>query len=127
MFETYVELGTVDKLQAVVRQRGIVSKVWISTTGNKRGGTSYNRGPIYYLLSSPLYVGLVRHKGEVHPGMHSPIISRDLWERVQTCLANNRSNQGKRSAIPCDRPLVGILFDDRGNAMSPSFTKKADG
>src|SRR5438034_3344413 len=41
IFRRYAELGTVSALQADLKQRAIVSKVWTSTTGNVRGGMSY--------------------------------------------------------------------------------------
>ena len=44
IFRRYAELGTVSALQADLKQQGIVSKVWTSTTGNVRGGVGYSRG-----------------------------------------------------------------------------------
>ena len=41
IFRRYTEIGTVSALQADLKQRGIVSKVWTSTAGNVRGGVSW--------------------------------------------------------------------------------------
>jgi site-specific DNA recombinase len=127
IFETYVALGTVAKLEAAVRQTQIMSKVWISSRGNKRGGNGYSRGALYYLLRNPVYVGLIPHKGELYPAKHAPIISRELWDQVQAGLRENRPNAHRLPAKQSQRPLAGLLYDDRGNIMSPSFTKKRDG
>ena len=127
IFETYVALGTVEKLEAALRETKIVRKVWISAKGNRRGGTGYRRGALYYLLRNAVYAGLIPHKGELYPAQHEPIISRDLWDRVQAGLRENCLNKHRLPAMSSQRPLAGLLYDDRGNIMSPSFTKKKDG
>jgi len=38
IFEAYLRRGTVSDLQAELRKNSVVSKIWISTKGNKRGG-----------------------------------------------------------------------------------------
>ena len=43
IYRRYTEVGTVSALQADLKQRGIVSKVWTSTTGNVREGVGYSR------------------------------------------------------------------------------------
>jgi site-specific DNA recombinase len=65
IFETYVRLGSVGKLQTELNQRGIVSKKWVSSTGRTWGGVRFGRGPLYWLLRNPVYVGRVSHKGQV--------------------------------------------------------------
>lgn len=127
LFEKYLELGTVAGLQAALRQRGIVSKTWTSSSCRKRGGQGYSRGALYYLLRNPIYAGRITHRGISYPGQHSAILSQDLWERVQAMLAENRQgfSRSARSSEPCS--LAGLLFDDRGNLMSPSHARKANG
>jgi len=127
IFEAYLRLGVVSDLQAELREKGVVTKVWISTKGNKRGGIIYSRGALYYLLRNPIYVGEIPYKGERYPGQHPGIIARDLWDSVQASLKCNRSSPRSIRAKPHGRPLAGILYDDRGNLMSPSFTKKKGG
>ncbi len=95
IFEAYLRLGVVFDLQAELRKSGTVSKVWMSTKGNKRGGTTYSRGALYYLLRNPIYVGEVAHKGELFPGQHSGIISRELWNQVQARLEENCQRRSK--------------------------------
>jgi len=127
IFRCYAELGTVSALQADLKQRAIVSKVWTSTTGNVRGGVGYSRGALYYLLQNQIYRGRIAHKNESYDGQHSPIVDQSLWDQVQSCLAANRSGHGKVPSMSSHSPLAGLLYDDRGNVMSPSHTKKSDG
>lgn len=127
IFRRYAELGTVSALRANLKERGIVSKVWMSTTGNVQGGVSYSRGALYYLLRNQIYLGRIAHKTESYGGQHMPIIDQAVWDQVQSCLFANRSGQGRVPPMSSRSPLTGLLFDDRGNVMSPTHTKKSNG
>jgi len=122
IFARYLELGRVSGFLAELRQRGIVSKVWISSKGIRRGGHPYSRGALYYLLRNSLYVGRIAHLGASHPGQHNAIVDQEAWDRVQSTLTENRQG-GSRAATSSERCLLaGLLFDDRGNLMSPYRT-----
>lgn len=41
------------------------------------------------MLRNPIYVGEIRHKDTTYAGQHEPIISRQLWDRVQEILAED--------------------------------------
>jgi site-specific DNA recombinase len=41
-----------------------------------RGGRPFSRGHLYKILSNPLYVGEIDHKGTRYPGLHEGIIDR---------------------------------------------------
>ena len=45
-----------------------------------------SRGHLYWILSNPIYVGRLRHKGQIHDGLHSAIIDLEIWDRVQQKL-----------------------------------------
>jgi site-specific DNA recombinase len=127
LFQRYAELGTVATLQADLKQRGIVSKVWTSSSGKTRGGLGYSRGALYYLLRNPIYIGRIAHRGASYDGQHPGIVPQDLWEQVQAMLTENRQGGARvaGSSEPC--LLSGLVFDDRGNVMSPSHARKANG
>ena len=47
-------------------------------------GHPFSRETIRLMLSNKTYVGLIEYKGnEIYQGRHEPIISEDLWEKVQ--------------------------------------------
>ena len=50
-------------------------------------GTKYKKDRIRRILSNPFYYGHFLYKGEVYEGTHEPIISKKLFDRVQTVLA----------------------------------------
>jgi site-specific DNA recombinase len=127
LFHRYGELGTVAALQTDLKRCGIVSKVWTSSSGKRRGGLGYSRGALYYLLRNTIYIGRIAHRGASYAGQHAGIVPQDLWDRVQTLLTENRQG-GSRTAGPSESCLLsGLLFDDRGNRMSPSHARKANG
>ena len=127
IFESYVQLGSVSDLQADLNRRGIVSKRWVSTSGRTRGGVKFGRGPLYWLLRNRVYIGRVSHKGQVFEGRQAPIVDPVLWEKVQGLLSAKNADRAKRHVCSSDRSLSGFLFDDHGNAMSPSYTTRPSG
>ena len=63
------------------------------------------------------------YKGEILPGEQKSIIDRHLFDAVQTKLAEQQNNYiTTRSAS--EALLLGRIFDDRGNRMSPSHARK---
>ena len=51
-----------------------------------KGGKPIPRDQISYLLSTPFYIGLFRYAEELHEGNHKPIISKELFDKVQEIL-----------------------------------------
>ncbi len=124
IFRRYLELGCVHELAADLTQCGVVSKRWVSSRGNTRGGYPYSRGALYYLLHNVIYVGRISHRGASYPGQHVPIVEQALWDEVQAGLAGNRTGAIRRPTAPGPALLAGLLYDEQGHRMSPSHTRK---
>lgn len=122
LFTLYAELGSVPLLKTEADRRGIVSKRWTTPQGRTSGGVSMSRGALYYLLSNPIYIGRIMHKGESHPGQHAPIIDQMLWDQVQAQLATKPRD--RRPRVTGQSMLVGKLYDADGNRMTPSHAQK---
>ena len=90
IFERYLELSSVRLLKAELDREGVRSKRRVSAGGRESGGQTFSWGALYNLLSNPIYLGEIRHKGTSYSGQHSPIIERDLWERTATQLRSTR-------------------------------------
>jgi len=82
---------------------------------------------LYHLLQNRLYLGQIAHKGQVHAGEHPAIFTEELWQRVQLCLGTKVVDRPARRRPSSGFLLTGLLFDDRGNRMSPSHAKKKNG
>jgi hypothetical protein len=121
IFERYRALGCVSKLQEDLEQRGIRSKQRVLASGQVLGGGSFGRGALYHLLQNRIYLGEVVHKGVSYPGEHERIIDEGLWSAVQARLLANRGAR-RRSRLQTGALLTGLIFDSRGNAMSPTYS-----
>ncbi len=98
IFRRYLELGSVRLLKDDLARRGIRSKLRVSANGNRSGGAVFSRGALYNLLSNPIYIGEIRHKGQRHLGRHQAIVERDLWERVQGMRGEHTVRRIRRTA-----------------------------
>lgn len=124
IFERYLELGSFNLLLADLRRRGIVTKRRMLRSGRTVGGTPFGRGGLGYLLRNRFYIGEVAYKGEIFPGEQPPILDRKLFDAVQAKL-NAQSPSRKPHQRTSEVLLTGRLFDDRGQRMTPTYTRKA--
>jgi len=119
VFRRYLEIGGVVRLKAILDNEDVRLPTRTGATGKTTGGGLISRGHLYKILSNPIYLGRLTHKGQVHQGLHDPIIDQETWDRVQALLAEHaKRTAGSREHL--DALLAGKLFDDQGNRMSPS-------
>jgi DNA invertase Pin-like site-specific DNA recombinase len=121
IFQRYLALGCVSRLREDLEQRGIRSKQRIFPSDQILGGGLFGRGALYHLLQNRIYLGDVVHKGISYPGEHERIIDDELWSAVQARLAANRGAR-RRSRLETGSLLAGLIFDARGNLMSPTYS-----
>jgi DNA invertase Pin-like site-specific DNA recombinase len=124
IFERYLVLGTVPKLQAELERRGLRTPPRVSAGGRRTGGAVFLRGNLYTLLTNPVAIGRTRHGDQVYPGQHYAIIAASLWDQVQQRLAGNRKAHSNRATANVSSPLAGRMFDPEGNPMRPSHARK---
>ena len=117
IFDLYLSLGTVQHVQQEADRQNLRTRRKVSKTGRTTGGVPFARGHLYKILSNPIYVGDMPHKGEVHPGAQDAIIQRETWNKVQGKLAEQSvvRKSAKNTASPS--LLKGLLFDDTGAPM----------
>ena len=123
IFRRYLELASLGKLMEELRERGIVTKVRHLSNGRTIGGIPFTRGSLAYLLRNRFYIGEVRYRGEVCLAQHTAILDRELFEGVQQTLASQHRGtaraRGRSGAL-----LMGRLYDDAGNRMTPAHANK---
>jgi site-specific DNA recombinase len=122
IFDRYLALRSFQKLISELDAKGIVSKKR-AIAGKTVGGIRFTYGPLAYLLKNRTYLGETGHNGRWFAGEHDPIVDRDTFERVQRLLKSNTYDRTVRR-VTSGALLAGLLFDDRRNRMSPSFTIK---
>lgn len=125
IFTKYLELVSIKELKEHLDSAGHRSKVRITSKGDSWGGSKFSRGLLYKTLSNPIYVGLVRHKDKIYPGLHKAIIPRNIWDEAQNLLTGQSAvKRGACIVRPEGNLLKGLLFDKAGRPYSPVFTKK---
>jgi site-specific DNA recombinase len=83
MFARYAQGNTsVEHLQEMLRKGGLVS----AKTKKHPGGKPIHVSLIAEMLSNPFYHGQFCYAGEVYEGKHEPLISKALFDRVQTIV-----------------------------------------
>jgi site-specific DNA recombinase len=123
LFKRYLEVGSVVRLSAALDAENVRLPVRVAGTGKAMGGGLISRGHLYWILSNPIYVGRLRHKGQIHYGLHDAIVDQEIWDRVQRRL--EQQTQPRTNPRPNSESfLAGKLYDDRGNRMGPSHAAK---
>src|SRR5581483_152044 len=84
---------------SIVELQKIVSKMGLKLKANKKKPEKeVNINTLYHLLRNPFYYGMFRFKGELKKGNHEPLITKVLYEKVQTIL-DNRSYKHHRKFV----------------------------
>jgi site-specific DNA recombinase len=123
IFRRYLELQSFRKLVADLDRRSIVTKQRNTKLAKYNGAIPFTYGPLAYFLRNRVYLGEVHHGGMWFGGEHEAIIDRAIFDRVQQLLVT-KSNGRKAKRSESGALLMGKLYDDRGNLMSPSFSSK---
>jgi len=114
VFDLYEQLGCLSKVKSSV------DTLWPER--------NWSRGRIHNILINPIYIGKIKHKTEIYEGLHEAIIDRDQFDGVQAQL--QKRSVIKRGKHPSRGPsayLVGKVFDETGDRLTPSKSKKSSG
>lgn len=92
-FEAYATGDwTLRQLLEEVTNRGLDS-----TPGPRTPSKPLALSHFHRLLRHPYYMGIVRYRGDIYQGKHEPLVSPELWQKVQDMLAaNNTAGERKR-------------------------------
>ena len=129
LYALYRKHGTLRQVKADADRLGLRTKQRIAADGARTGGLPFRRGHLHCLLTNPLYAGRIRHQRRVYEGQHSSIIAPELWDAVQAQLQAGAAKPRRRTTKgrTAPSPLAGKLFDETGDRLTPSHTKKKSG
>ena len=129
LYALYRKHGTLRQVKAEADRLRLRTKQRFASDGTRTGGLPFRRGHLHCLLTNPLYAGRIRHQRRVYVGQHPSIIAPELWDAVQAQLQAGAAKPRRRTTKGCvDRsPLAGKLFDETGDRLTPSHTKKKNG
>ena len=114
VFQRFTELGS-----ATLLTRELVAK----DVRTKRG-KPIDKGFLYKLFRNRVYLGEAVHKGTSYPGEHQAIIDQPLWEAVHAILQESPRQRAANTRAKTPAMLKGLIFTDRGVAMTPTMTRK---
>ena len=104
MFELYATgRYSFRELQWAVTEAGLRTR----PTENCPAGRELPMYTLGNILRNRYYLGRLTYKGVEHQGRHTPLVSQELFDRVQDVLRQN--NAGTRKRVH-DHPLKGILW-----------------
>ena len=123
LFRRYLELGSVVRLKVALNAEAAVTPLRVSRSGRTSRGRPFSRGHLYGILSNPIYIGKLKHKGRVHDGLHAAIVEPEVWETIQQRL--QAQTVARRNPQPdLHSFLAGKLYDDRGHRMGATYACK---
>ena len=122
IFSRYLALKSFQKLVDELNEEGVLTKRR-QVTSKTVGGIPLPMAPSPIFLKNRTYLGQTHYKDQWFAGEHEAIIPQGIFDQVQQLLKTNSIGRtGRRHENGA--LLTGLLFDDRGNRMSPSFTTK---
>jgi DNA invertase Pin-like site-specific DNA recombinase len=129
IFERFAQSQSVTELSRELVCEGLTTKPVRLKNGGTRNGTPMDKKYLSKMLRNPIYVGEICHKGTTYAGQHEPIITRQLWDRVQAILAEDANARMGRTQTrhKTDALLRGLLYDANGVKYHITFSTKPSG
>ena len=114
IFSRFLELGSATLLARELQKERFLTKQ----------GRPFDKGLLYRILKSRIYVGAAEHKGTAYPGEHQALVDTVIFQRVQEILAGNSRQRAAATRRGTPALLKGLIFTDSGRAMTPTHTRK---
>jgi len=76
IYTAYVDLQSLQKVAEYCTEKGYKTS----------RGNDYSKATLKKILNNDFYIGIVTHNGNKTKGVHTPIIDRGLFDKVQTLL-----------------------------------------
>ncbi len=100
VFKTYLEPS-----HSVLTITKEMERLGITT----RKGRPYSKSGVQKILMNPFYIGINHFQGKDHPGAQVPIISKDLFEKVQ-----RKMHRGRPTVFKKHNPIFKNLLKCKG-------------
>lgn len=125
IFTLYLEQESLLAVVKVLREMNIHNKTWVTKKGVVHQGKPFSKTTLQNLLRNVLYIGKVRHHGDVYEGKQERIVDPAVWDKVQALLKHNRHKGRGRVSSKHGGILKGLLSCASCNAaMIHSHTYK---
>ena len=130
IFEKYLAVGSVLKVVEFLDAHGYRTKEYISNKKKeKHGGSRLYNQYIAHALKNPVYIGQIKYRGKIFPGVHEPIVDKKVWHEanaklnLQSPKRTNPKRETKHTYL-----LQGLLKCGKcGSYMSTKFSTGRNG
>jgi site-specific DNA recombinase len=112
MFERFPHVSA-NQLAREMRARGCTTRAYVTKAGKARGGHPIYTNQVLSVLSRPIYVGYIVHRGDWIKADIEPLTTRQQWDVVQEV----RRTRHSPTRDPVKNFLIGILHDEQGRRM----------
>ena len=119
IYELYLRLRSVKAARTEAAQLGFRTRPTVAGHSSP-----LSRGHIYRILTNPIYIGKISHKGQLSKGLHDSIIELKTWESVQKLLVDGSARDRDQPNTGEQSPLAGIIFDHKDERLTPSHAVK---
>lgn len=80
------------------------------------------KGVVHGILTNPVYIGLIPHKGELYEGKFQPIVRKDVWDAVQKEL--KRRSRPRKIKEGHNFPFTGLFeCGECGGMITAQYAK----
>ncbi len=124
IYALYRAEGSILTVRERMADLGLRTRVRTAPDGRVSGGGPFGRAHLHHILTNPVYAGRIRHRTVVHDGQHPAIISPEEWDAVQRMLAEGAARPRGRAPAAFASPLAGRIFDETGDRLTPSHSRK---
>jgi len=125
VFTLFLEHKSVTTVMHALNAKGYRTKTFTSRRGRVYAGNPWCKFYVRRVLTNPLYIGKIRYQGQLYQGQQEPIMTQDMWEKVQALLPKP---QDKKPAADKQVALLrGVIRCGTCDcAMTPSSCRKAN-
>ncbi len=124
LYDLYFEHRAIRRVKYEAAKLSLRTRRRERPDGRITGGGLFDRGHIHHILTNPIYAGRIRHKGQVFDGQHPAIIDPGTWDKVQELLSEGAAKTRGAKQKATQSPLAGKLFDETGDRLTPSHSRK---
>lgn len=108
IFQLYLEGNSLRKIAQILNTEGFRTKRYPNRKRNQ-GGILFRVTNIQLMLKNPTYMGKIEYEGKLYPGLHDPIISEEVFKKVQETLKTNCHERGVSKNKKFPGLLTGLL------------------
>jgi DNA invertase Pin-like site-specific DNA recombinase len=125
LFRRYLDLQSVRALSKEAIEQAFTVRPRRRSNMQGSQPQPFGRGNLYHLLSNPIYIGKIRHRGQLHDGEHQGIIDKKTFAAAQALLTEQAPKRASATNTGGLHLLTGLVHDEQGNLLrSVHATKK---